>query len=273
MTNGSHEGPLTFLMVGCQRCGTTWIDAALRDHPQVFLPADKQSYFFDRQYDRGIDWYLEKFSSAGPDQVAVGEIATGYCLVDVIPLVARHLPDIRILMVVRHPVDRLMSNYQVRKQEQGWTSLEQAMEADPDLMARSRYAEQLELLLEHWPRERVKVFFQEDLVRDDRAYFADICRFLGVDADTETSQFGQIKNSAMFPRVRRLCTSLGLRPVLDRLSRSPVGNAVRRMKKQSGTRGYATMKPELRQRLLDEFRPFNKRLAELTGRNLDHWNQ
>ncbi|MDG2201638.1 MAG: sulfotransferase [Phycisphaerales bacterium] len=273
MTNGSNEGHLTFLMVGCQRCGTTWIDAALRDHPEVFLPAEKQSYFFDRNYDKGIDWYLEKFSSVDSGKVAVGEIATGYCLLDVIPLVARHFPDIRILMVVRHPVDRLMSNYQVRKQEQGWSSLEQAMEADSDLLARSRYAEQLDALLEYWPREQVKVFFQEDLARDDRSYFQDICGFLGVDADIETRQFGQIKNSAMFPRVRRTFTALGLRPVLDRLSRSAIGNTVRRVKKQSGKRGYATMKPALRQRLLDEFRPHNKRLAELTGRNLDHWNQ
>lgn len=71
MTNGSNEGHLTFLMVGCQRCGTTWIDAALRDHPEVFLPAEKQSYFFDRNYDKGIDWYLEKFSSVDSGKVAV----------------------------------------------------------------------------------------------------------------------------------------------------------------------------------------------------------
>ena len=66
MSNGSNQGPLTFLMVGCQRCGTTWIDAALRDHPEVYLPPDKQSYFFDRHYERGIDWYLERFDAAGP---------------------------------------------------------------------------------------------------------------------------------------------------------------------------------------------------------------
>ncbi|MAB82797.1 MAG: hypothetical protein CMJ24_05095 [Phycisphaerae bacterium] len=273
MSNGSNEGPLTFLMVGCQRCGTTWIDAALRDHPEVYLPDDKQSYFFDRHYDKGIDWYLDRFASAGPEHRAVGEIATGYCLVDVVPTVAEHFPDVKILMVVRHPVDRLMSNYQVRKQEQGWVSLEKALAAKTDLLERSRYADQLEVILRHWPREQVKVLFQEDLARDDRAYFRDICEFIGVDPDVETSQFGQIKNSAMFPRIRRTFTALRMRPVLDLLSRSPIGSALRRMKKRSGKRGYATMKPELRQRLLDEFRSCNQRLAEYTGRNLDHWNQ
>ena len=273
MSTGSNDGPLTFLMVGCQRCGTTWVDAALRDHPQVYLPDAKQSYFFDRAYERGIDWYVSLFDGAGPEHVAVGEIATGYCLVDVVPMVASHFPDIRLLMVVRHPVDRLMSNYQVRKQEQGWSSLEQAIEDDPDLLARSRYGEQLDAMLEHWPRDRIKVLFHEDLSLDDRAYYRSICAFLGVDPDIETKQFGQIKNSAMFPRVRRFFTTIRLRPFLNALSRSPVGTMVRRMKKQSGRRGYATMSPETRRMLLDEFADSNRRLAELTGRNLDHWNQ
>tara|TARA_Y100000589_G_scaffold166172_3_gene158165 strand:- start:27474 stop:28295 length:822 start_codon:yes stop_codon:yes gene_type:complete len=272
MSTATNDGPLTFLMVGCQRCGTTWVDAALRDHPQVYLPDSKQSYFFDRAYDRGIDWYRDLFRGVTAEHRAVGEIATGYCLVDVVPLVAKHFPDVRLLMVVRHPVDRLMSNYQVRKQEQGWTSLEQAIKDDPDLVARSRYADQLEAMLQHWPRDRIKVLFHEDLALDDRAYYRDICEFLGVDAGIETKQFGQIKNSAMFPRIRRACTALGLRPVLHRLSRSPVGTMVRRMKKKSGKRGYATMEPATRIRLLEEFHDSNRRLAELTGRNLDHWN-
>lgn len=273
MSTGSNDHPLTFLMVGCQRCGTTWVDAALRDHPQIYLPETKQSYFFDRAYDRGIDWYLGLFDGVGPEHAAVGEIATGYCLVDVVPLVAKQFPDIRVMMVVRHPVDRLMSNYQVRKQEQGWESLEQALEDSPDLLERSRYGDQLEALLQHWPADRVKVLFHEDLAVDDRAYYRSICEFLGVDPDIETKQFGQVKNSAMFPRIRRICTSLGLRPVLNVLSRSPIGTAVRRMKKKSGRRGYATMSPATRRRLLGEFADSNRRLSELTGRNLDHWNQ
>tara|TARA_B100000674_G_scaffold331624_1_gene276993 strand:- start:431 stop:1252 length:822 start_codon:yes stop_codon:yes gene_type:complete len=273
MSTGSNQGPLTFLMVGCQRCGTTWIDAALRDHPEVYLPEDKQSYFFDRHYERGIDWYLERFDAVGPGHRAVGEIATGYCLVDVVATVAKHFPDVKILMVVRHPVERLMSNYQVRKQEQGWTSLEQALDSGSDLLERSRYADQLEEILRYWPRDRVKVLFQEDLALDDRAYYRSICEFIGVDPDVETTQFGQIKNSAMFPRIRRTFTALRMRPVLDILSRSPVGTALRRMKKQSGRRGYATMSPAMRKRLLDEFRSANQRLADITGRTLDHWNQ
>ena len=272
MSESASNHPLSFLVVGCQRCGTTWLDAALRDHPQVFLPVQKQTYFFDRHLDRGLDWYLGQFDDVQPSHAAVGEIATGYCLVDVAPKVAEAFPDITVLMVVRHPIDRLYSNYQVRKLEQGWGTLEEALEASPDLLARSAYADQLDVLRAHWPADRVHVLFQEDLDRDDRAYYQTVCRLLGVDESIESTQFGRVTNSAMFPRLRRTAQRLGLRPLLGVLSRSPIGDAVRRRKKASGKRGYDAMRPETRARLVEHFRPLNDRLAAATGRDLSHWN-
>ena len=99
---------ITFFMIGCQRCGTSWTDAALRDHPQVFLPKMKQSYFFDRNYKNGIDWYMERFKEIEPQQKAVGEIATGYCLPESVPRLAKHFPDVKLLMVMRNLQSVLM---------------------------------------------------------------------------------------------------------------------------------------------------------------------
>ena len=47
---------ITFLMVGCQRCGSTWLYEALKEHPEIYLPAEKQTHFFDESYDNGMDW-------------------------------------------------------------------------------------------------------------------------------------------------------------------------------------------------------------------------
>lgn len=273
MTDVSHEHPLTFLVLGCQRCGTTWLDAALREHPEIYLPPQKQTYFFDRHQDRGLDWYLSQFEGVQPDHAAVGEVATGYCLPGIVPEVARVFKEITVLLIVRNPIDRVYSNYQVRRQEQGWGSFEQAIKEDPDLLARSEYADQLDAILTHWPSERVHVLFQEDLEQDDRSFLFEVCRILGVDASIESSQFGQIRNSAMFPRIRRTAQSLGLRPVLAFLSQGPVGNAMRRMRKKRSGRGYHSMHPQTREQLVEHFRPMNERLAAQTGRDLSHWNQ
>ena len=101
----------------------------------------------------------------------------------------------------------------------------------------------------------------------------EVCRILGVDETIESSQFGQIRNSAMFPRIRRTAQSLGLRPVLGFLSQGPVGNAWRRMRKKRTGRGYQSMAPRTREELVEYFRPMNERLADQTGRDLSHWNQ
>ncbi|MBX3372460.1 MAG: sulfotransferase [Phycisphaeraceae bacterium] len=264
---------ITFIMVGCQRCGTTWVDAALREHPQVYLPPQKQTYYFDRHLDRGDAWYLGQFAGATDRHRAVGEVATGYSLPHAVPHLARLLPHVRILMAVRHPVERLYSNYQVRKQESGWRSLEDAIARDPDLIERGRYMDQIDDLLRFYPRDRLCILFQEDLDRDDRAYLRQILSFIGVAPDLESSQFGKQRNSAMFPRLRRVMQGLGLRPVLRRLSRSVVGESIRTAKKRWIGRGYAPMKPGTRAHLIEVFRDGNRRLAAFTGRDLSHWDR
>ena len=99
MSGKTKSNPINFLMVGCQRCGTTWVDAALREHPRIYLPPEKQTYFFDQHYDRGVSWYLSQFQGVG-DETAVGEVATGYCLPHAVERLAALLPDVKLVMAM-----------------------------------------------------------------------------------------------------------------------------------------------------------------------------
>ena len=270
--NSDAQIPLNFLVVGCQRCGTTWLDAALRDHPQVYLPPQKQTYFFDRTFDLGVPWYMEQFAGVTDSHQAVGEVATGYCLPDAIPRMVRALPDVRLLMIMRHPVDRAYSNYQARWAEQGWSSFAQAIEQDDDLLARSRYSEQIEKLLEYYPQERIKLLFYDDLAFDDRSFVREIYQYIGIDPEHKPAVIGQMKNAAMFPLIRSAAKRLGVAPLLGAISKSSVGTAVRKAHKRSGKRGYEPMSPAMRQELLEYFKPYNKRLAEIADRDLSDWD-
>ncbi|MDQ1694823.1 MAG: hypothetical protein QOJ03_176, partial [Frankiaceae bacterium] len=51
----------TFLIAGAQRCGSTTLFSLMRQHPQLFLARPKELHFFDRYWDRGIDWYRSQF--------------------------------------------------------------------------------------------------------------------------------------------------------------------------------------------------------------------
>jgi hypothetical protein len=268
----STVNKVTFLVIGCQRCGTSWTDAALRGHPQVYLPPKKQSYFFDRNYKNGIDWYLSNFDGVEPQHIAVGEVATGYCLLEAIPKMAKHFPHSKLLMVMRNPTGRAYSNFQTRQMESGWNSFEHALEEDSDLLIRGQYIDQIDLLLENYPRDQLLFMLYDDLHTDDRGYLKTILEFIGVDTDLDSKLFGQRKNAAMFPKVRKQLHRFGLKSVANLVSNSPVGDWVRKNRKTKG-RAYRPMELETKEKLISHFLPYNDRLSEMLQRDLSHWNR
>ncbi|RYJ02932.1 MAG: sulfotransferase, partial [Actinomycetales bacterium] len=53
----------TFLCIGAQKCGTTWLASAVAQHPEVGTGRKKELHFFDQRaaYERGLDWYESQF--------------------------------------------------------------------------------------------------------------------------------------------------------------------------------------------------------------------
>jgi hypothetical protein len=269
--NAHSPSVINFFMVGCQRCGTTWTAAALRDHPEVYQPVKKQSYFFDRNYDKGIDWYLNFYTDVEPKHKAVGEIATGYCLPSAIPLMAKHFPNVKLMMVMRNPIDRAYSNYQTRRIEEGWSSFEDAIERDPEFLERGQYIDQIDVLLDYYDRDKILFLLYDDLSKDDRAYLTQILDFIGVDSNRESKLFGQRKNAAIFPGLRKWLHNMGLDSLVHVVRKSFIGDWLRRNRKNKGS-AYQPMNKETRKRLIEHFRSYNDRLSELLGRDLSHWN-
>jgi hypothetical protein len=263
---------ITFFMIGCQRCGTTWTDAALRDHPQVYLPAKKQSYFFDRNYEKGIDWFMDRFDEVEKHHQAVGEIATGYCLLDSIPLMAKHFPNIKLLMVMRNPTDRAYSNFQTRQIESNWASFEDAIESDPDFLERGQYIDQIDTLLKYYDREQILFLLYEDLHTNDRAYLTSVLKFIGVESNVESKMIGQRKNASLFPHLRMRLHQFGLKTIVSLISRSWVGDWVRRSRKNKG-KSYSPMNLETKKKLINHFTPYNDRLSAFLQRDLSKWNE
>lgn len=126
-----------FLIVGPQRTGTTWLHQILRKHPEVFLADPKEIFFFSRLKMREspkfesarLDWYLahfhDDFTRWARKQVRSlvrfhapyrprirGEATASYAALDpdVIREVALLEPDVKILLMVRHPVERAWSH-------------------------------------------------------------------------------------------------------------------------------------------------------------------
>jgi len=98
-----------FLIIGAQRCGTTSLRNYLKQHPQIQMSARKELHYFDREFPRGIEWYKRHFVSRG---LAVGEASPYYIFHPDIPSRVRvELPDAKIIVLLRNPVDRAYSHY------------------------------------------------------------------------------------------------------------------------------------------------------------------
>ena len=153
---------IDFFVIGSQRCGTTWIDEALRSTNEVLLPINKQTYYFDRNYSKGIDWYFGQYDkSVTSGYKLAGEVATGYCLDGAIDRLALSFPSAKLILVVREPVSRAYSNFKKRNIEYAGQSFEGAIENDEDLVARGLYGEMLVRIYKHFPLHQVQIVYFE----------------------------------------------------------------------------------------------------------------
>ncbi|MBM7808954.1 hypothetical protein JOD57_004791 [Geodermatophilus bullaregiensis] len=180
----------TFLLIGAMKAGTTSLYHYLGAHPQVAVPQYKAPEFFveESNWHRGIDWYRRQFPVTGPEVLAVGEASNSYAkhprYRGVPARIAAHLPDVRLLYVVRDPVARIRSHYETRAAEGSERApLAEAVFADPIYLDYSRYALQIDQYLEHFPREQLLVITSESLRRSREATMRRVYDFIGVDPD------------------------------------------------------------------------------------------
>lgn len=104
------------LVVGAQRCGTTYLYRVLDEHPEIAMakPASPEPrFFFDAEkYRRGLAWYEANYF-AGTEGVPVhGEKSTTYIESPIAAeRAARTIPEADVLVMLRDPIDRAISNW------------------------------------------------------------------------------------------------------------------------------------------------------------------
>jgi hypothetical protein len=177
-----------FLVIGAMKAGTTSLYHYLKVHPQVFMSPTKELDFFveELNWARGLDWYKRQFEYATHDRVALGEASTSYTMYPhyqgVPERISKNLPEVRLIYVVRSPIDRIRSQYQhnvITGTER--RSIDEAVFENPVYINCSRYAFQIEQYLEYFSRERLLIITSERLDRDRLASTRRIFEFLGVD--------------------------------------------------------------------------------------------
>lgn len=102
----------SFLIIGVGKCGTSSLYYYLTGHPSVIPASQKQIQWFDHQYSSHFDKYLHHFPRHMEPGQMTGEASPGYAQYSEVPgRVFRHLPQTRILVIVRDPAERAYSAY------------------------------------------------------------------------------------------------------------------------------------------------------------------
>ncbi|MCB0005007.1 MAG: sulfotransferase [Anaerolineales bacterium] len=180
--------PVSFMVIGAQKSGTTSLAYQLAQHPQICFSSRKEPHYFSRNENWQAD--LASYHALFAPEVGqiCGEGSTSYTLRPQFPHTARHLyaynPSLKLIYMVRHPVDRIESHYHHRL-IQGKVSgeIEQEILAEPLYVDRSRYAFQLEPYLEYFPRNQLLLLLFEEFVAAPEATLSQIATFLGIAAE------------------------------------------------------------------------------------------
>jgi Sulfotransferase family len=174
-----------FIVIGAMKSATTTLHEQLARQHGIFMSRVKEPNFFsdDRNYARGWGWYGSLFLPAGSSDIR-GESSTHYTKLPTYPRtvdrMARDLPRLKLIYVMRHPIDRLISQY-VHEVTAGQitTGLREALRRHPELIDYSRYSLQLQPFLDAYgPGSVLPVFFPR-LVAHSQAELERIGRSLG----------------------------------------------------------------------------------------------
>jgi hypothetical protein len=292
-----------FVIGGAAKSGTTALAHYLEQHPQVFLARPKEGHYFlasecppaftgpgdevaNRSYVTNRDAFLERFAAAR-EEIAVGEASVFYLYR---PQAFRRAldmnPDMRVVILLRNPVDRAHSAYMhLVRLGRETLSFEDGLDAEAQRIADnweycwhyaevSRYLAQLRLLFSIVPTAQVCTLLYDDLEQVPKSVMKTVFRFLGVDdsflpkTSLRINASGEPRSSLVHGLVRMSegKWNSSLKRIVPRRAGVWLKETVRNLNLRR-----VEMDPEVRQRLEQELLRELPEIESLIGRSLAHW--
>lgn len=288
MGGGRHGGTerLDFVGIGVQKAATSWLFTCLEEHPGIAssrATSNKELNFFNHNWELGYRWLHNQFEFG--DRLC-GEFTSRYFHDANVPgRVAAYRPDIKLLLVLREPVARALSQHRHEMRRlrvpPGFT-FPDALEENPSYFEQGRYATHLERWRGHFDDSQFLVLLYDDVSADPVGTVRRVFRFLGVDDQVQPPSATKRVNAPVTYRWPALARASGRLSVaverslggraLKGLVSTGVPAVVRRLNSSpvDGTDGEAPDESVLGQ-LRNSFADEVERLEKLIGRDLASW--
>lgn len=187
----------TFLGIGSQRCATTYLNQVLDAHPHVQMATKERQFFNHNVRKRGLEWYLGYFEEDGEAEVqARGEISPNYAVMRRPEIQLTHdlFPHLKIILLVRHPVERMWS---ALRRHWTYSYLDDVAEVGKDVASMLGYADQrladafgdYRAIYRNWSsvfdEDRILLLRFESMKKQPDRTVARVLDFVGVEPDIE----------------------------------------------------------------------------------------
>ncbi len=281
-----HAELPNLIIIGGLKCGTTSIHHYLGLHPEIKMSKPKELNFFVEKlnWDLGLDWYRGRFDGRFPVR---GESSPHYTnlprFTGVAERIREHVPDARLIYMVRDPISRILSHwthavgagYETRPME------EVLGRDDQTYVTRSRYWMQLQPYLELFDRDQIQVFAQEELQGEREETMRRAFEFAGVDPSFTSEQFDRewekssAKESDRYQFAEKLIKLPGFRSFDRNFDRFPERMRWMVEKVVHDPDKPPAPKPELpdaiTEQLMAQFREDAPAIQEFAGREFPRW--
>jgi hypothetical protein len=274
-----------FIGIGSGKCGSTWLYDNLVKHPEICDRNLKELNYFSDLYERHpISWYESQFADCASN-MKKGEFSVTYIShPEAAERIRRHYPEVRLLAILRNPVKRAFSNYlhSIRKGDiPADLSFPEYIE-DEQRLVPGHFADHLQHFYDHFDVEQIRVIITEEFARNPLQGYQEIYRYIGVE-DTQfvPPGYDQRRNVAksyrflwlenLLVRSYRGLSRRGYTRLVKRITDSGIGDWIRAFNRDS--RPVPEIDTQSQQRLLDYYRPHNRRLGDLLGRDLSFWDR
>ena len=200
-------------------------------------------------------------------------------------------PKAKIIMILRNPADLIYSLYGAalsRGIDENVSDFKKALDAEekrkieqlknpnkynPFIFYRdvARYSEQVSRYIELFPRKNILVISFEKFIKNPSEIFIEICNFLEIDSNfkpvvTAKNQLKQVRSNTLRSLVHSAMNSRAQQKILKVPKIQSVYNFVN---KTNNPR--SEMDPDLKKKLIDEFRPDIDKLSQLLDLDFTYW--
>jgi len=259
----------------------------LGQHPDIYIPPIKEVHYFDLNWHRGIEWYMDYFKDTiAKKYKAVGEASPFYMYLERVPKrIHKTISDIKLIFILRNPVDRAYSHYWHEvKLGYEWLSFQEAIKKEEerllngDLFAkqhysyidRGKYVIQLKRFEEYFNKEQMLVLITEELQKNPERVMKGVFKFLGVDTFFRSQNGYTTKYN-----VRKIPRNKKLQRISSKIPETLIGKYIKYVIHLINLKegGYEAMDLTTKKYLQTVFNPYNKRLEKFLGRKLDIWEE